>query len=87
MEVKFQILLFYFSIYIGNLFADVKEELVISQATFREICSHFFNKAISLIKRALMDAKINPKEIDEVYYWLLFSTKNIKFYINKLKFC
>uniref|UniRef100_A0A914W157 Heat shock protein 70 n=1 Tax=Plectus sambesii TaxID=2011161 RepID=A0A914W157_9BILA len=54
------------SIYIGDVFTDIDEEITIKRGEFEGLCEDIFMKTIELTKRTLKDAKMSPSDIEEV---------------------
>uniref|UniRef100_A0A915CVN6 Uncharacterized protein n=1 Tax=Ditylenchus dipsaci TaxID=166011 RepID=A0A915CVN6_9BILA len=54
------------SIYLGDLFADVEDDLVMNCQTFAEICAPLFQKTIDITKKTIEDAGLKPDDIDEI---------------------
>uniref|UniRef100_A0A914W965 Heat shock protein 70 n=1 Tax=Plectus sambesii TaxID=2011161 RepID=A0A914W965_9BILA len=54
------------SVYIGDLFTEIDEEITIKRGELENLCEDIFVKTIELTKRTLKDAKMSPSDIEEV---------------------
>uniref|UniRef100_A0A914XQI5 Heat shock protein 70 n=1 Tax=Plectus sambesii TaxID=2011161 RepID=A0A914XQI5_9BILA len=54
------------SVYIGDLFSDIEEEIKIKREKLESLCEDIFVKTIELTKRTLSDANMSPNDIKEV---------------------
>uniref|UniRef100_A0A914WBV6 Heat shock protein 70 n=1 Tax=Plectus sambesii TaxID=2011161 RepID=A0A914WBV6_9BILA len=54
------------SVYIGDLFPDIDEEITIKRGELESLCEDIFTRTIELTKRTLSDAKMSPEDIEEV---------------------
>uniref|UniRef100_A0A915CUR2 Heat shock protein 70 n=1 Tax=Ditylenchus dipsaci TaxID=166011 RepID=A0A915CUR2_9BILA len=54
------------SIFLGDLFADLDEELLVDRVTLDDECEELFEKAISLTQQTIDDAGLSADDINEV---------------------